>query len=165
MNESLSNLAAVYAANTQMSTNAIVNLASDISNIYSILNATNYKSELYVEIQVIGSRINATAYDAELLSQAAMELSAMAAESLEISKKAEALFSDTKSVRERLTGIVDQLIKFESLIVRKKAVNPLIAGDLITLVHSAVSDGINAKLLIELAFKSINTLVAAFQNN
>jgi hypothetical protein len=165
MIESLTTAAAVSAANIQISTNAIAKLASDIGDICSMLNATDYQSDLFFAIQEIEPRISAVAYDSELLSQAAMEISVMAAESEDISKKSKALLDDTKTVSEKLKEVVYQVTKFEILIESTKARNPLIPYDLITIVHTAASDGINAKLLIEIALRSINTLVAVCQNN
>ena len=165
MNESLTTAAAVSAANIQVSTDAILKLASDTGNIYSMLNATNDQSDLFFAIQEIEPRINAVAYDAELLSRAAVEISVMAAESADISKKLKALLNDMQAVSEKLTAIVDQVAKFERLTEKTKARNPLIPDDLITIVHTAASDGMNAEFLTGIALRSINTLAAACQND
>ena len=151
MNESLKIAAAVSAANTQISTNAIVKLASDIGDICSILNAVDYDSNLFIAIKEIKPQISAVDYNAELLSRDAMDISIMAAESVDISKKAEVLFVDTKGVSEKLTEVVDQVTKFEILIESTKARNPLIPADLIAIARTAASDGINAKVLIGVA--------------
>lgn len=165
MNESLNTAAAVSAANIQISTNTIVKLASDVGNICSMLNATDFKSDLHLAIQAIEPQINAVAYDAELLSRSAMEISVMAAESADISREAEDLFSKAKAVGEKLTEIVDQITKFGRLIELNKARNPLISDNLITITRDAALDGMNAEILFEVALRSINTLVMACQNN
>ncbi len=72
--------AAVSASNIQIASNAIVRLAGDIGNIYSILKAADAEGELYAQGETAYALINATAYDAEKLSQAAMEASTYTAE-------------------------------------------------------------------------------------
>jgi hypothetical protein len=72
--------AAVSASNIQIACNAVVKLAGDMGNIFSILRAADAEGELYLQGETAYTLINATAYDAEKLSQAAMEASAYTAE-------------------------------------------------------------------------------------
>ncbi|WP_316839297.1 hypothetical protein [Pedobacter gandavensis] len=71
---------AVCAANVQISANAIVRLASDMSSIYSIVNAADFDSDIYLLARDAAELMNETAYDAELASQKAMEASMFTAE-------------------------------------------------------------------------------------
>jgi hypothetical protein len=77
--QSVSNTA-VYAANVQIAATAIIRLASDIGNIWSLINAADYGSELYTQAKKTVDLINDTAYAAENTSQLAMEASMLAAE-------------------------------------------------------------------------------------
>ncbi|RYU91653.1 hypothetical protein EWM62_06860 [Mucilaginibacter terrigena] len=72
--------AAVSASNIQIASNAVVRLAGDVGNIFSILKAADAEGELYLQGEMAYSLINATAYDAEKLSQTAMEASTYTAE-------------------------------------------------------------------------------------
>jgi hypothetical protein len=72
--------AAVCASNIQIASNAIVKLASDIAGVYSILNAADYHSEIYLQSKEAYDLINMTAYDVEKASQAAMDASKLMAE-------------------------------------------------------------------------------------
>lgn len=77
--QSVSNTA-VSAANVQIATNAIVNLASDMGSIVSILNAADYGSQIYEQALAVNKLMNDTAYNAEVTSQWAMEASSLTAE-------------------------------------------------------------------------------------
>lgn len=77
--QSVSN-AAVSAANVQIATNAIVNLASDMGSIVSILNAADYGSQIYEQAISVNKLMNDTAYNAEVTSQLAMDASSLTAE-------------------------------------------------------------------------------------
>ncbi len=72
--------AAVSASNIQIASNAVVRLAGDMGNIFSILKAADAEGELYLQGETAYHLINATAYDAEKLSQTAMEASTYTAE-------------------------------------------------------------------------------------
>jgi hypothetical protein len=72
--------AAVSASNIQIASNAVVKLAGDVGNIFSILKAADAEGELYIQGEMAYALINATAYDAEKLSQASMEASTYTAE-------------------------------------------------------------------------------------
>jgi len=71
---------AVSASNVQIATNAIVRLAGDMGSIYSILNAADFDSSIYMLAREASKLINETAYDAEVTSQMAMEASTLTAE-------------------------------------------------------------------------------------
>ncbi|WP_025146698.1 hypothetical protein [Pedobacter jeongneungensis] len=71
---------AVSASNVQIATNAIVRLAGDMGSIYSILNAADFDSSIYMLAKEASKLINETAYDAEVTSQTAMEASTLTAE-------------------------------------------------------------------------------------
>lgn len=71
---------AVCAANIQVSANAIVRLAGDAGNIYSIVNAADFDTEIYKLAGEIKNLMNDTAYDAELTSQTSMEASILTSE-------------------------------------------------------------------------------------
>jgi hypothetical protein len=163
MTEKLNIAAAVAAANTQISSNAIVRLASDVGSIYSMMNAADFESDLNLAIKAIYSKSNGVVYDAELSSQSVIEITANSAE--DISGKLKALLTDMESLSEKLTEIVEQLAKFQSLIDSKKALNPLISDELVARVHTATEDGNNAKLLTGVSLGSINSLTAACQTN
>ncbi|WP_316828547.1 hypothetical protein [Pedobacter miscanthi] len=77
--QSTSNVA-VSASNVQVATNAIVRLASDMGSIYSILNAADFDSSIYILAKEARELINETAYEAEVTSQRAMEASTLTAE-------------------------------------------------------------------------------------
>lgn len=67
--------AAVAASNTEVASNAIVRLASDLGSIFSIVSAADYGSEIYEQVSEVSALLNDTAYDAEVASQLAMEAS------------------------------------------------------------------------------------------
>ena len=71
---------AVCASNVQLAANVIVRLASDIGSIFSIVNAADFDSDIYVLAANAHELIDDTAYDAELASQLAMEASMLTAE-------------------------------------------------------------------------------------
>ncbi|CAD0007535.1 synaptonemal complex protein 1 [Flavobacterium chungangense] len=77
--QSVSN-GAVSAANIQIATNAIVRLASDMGSIFSIINASDYGTQIYQQSIEAYNLMNRTAYLAEVASQHAMEASAAIAE-------------------------------------------------------------------------------------
>lgn len=79
MKQSMSNTA-VCAANVQIAANAVVKLASDMGSIYSIINAADYGSDIYIQAEDARNKMNETAYDAEYASQLAMEASMMVSE-------------------------------------------------------------------------------------
>ncbi|GEM_PF-669039 len=70
---------AVAAANVQTATNAIVKLAGDIGNAFSIVNAADFGTDIYDQTVEAKELINITAYQAERASQIAMEASASTA--------------------------------------------------------------------------------------
>ena len=79
LNQSITNTA-VSASNVQIATNAIVRLAGDIGTIYTIVNAADFKSEIYSQAEAVRDLMNDTAYAAEVTSQYAMEASMLTSE-------------------------------------------------------------------------------------
>jgi len=79
LNQSITNTA-VSASNVQIATNAIVRLAGDIGTIYTIVNAADFKSEIYAQAEQVRDLMNDTAYTAEVTSQYAMEASMLTSE-------------------------------------------------------------------------------------
>lgn len=71
---------AVCASNVQIAANSIVRLASDIGSIFSIVNAADFDSDIYLQAENARELMNHTAYDAEVASQLAMEASMLTAE-------------------------------------------------------------------------------------
>ncbi|AXG74374.1 hypothetical protein DVK85_09075 [Flavobacterium arcticum] len=71
---------AVCAANVQIAANAVTKLASDVGSIYSIINAADFDTDIYVQAKEINDLMNDTAYGAELNSQLAMEASSLTSE-------------------------------------------------------------------------------------
>jgi len=108
--------AAVCAANVQFASNAIMRLAADIGSINTIVKVTDLGSDMNTEAAEIMNLINDTASAAELLSQLAMETSAMSAEisasqlSNEAKKTADALNNLTKIVSDDFDKINQSII-------------------------------------------------------
>ncbi|MFT5822740.1 MAG: hypothetical protein ACI8ZM_003997 [Crocinitomix sp.] len=67
------NNSAVAASNVQIAANAIVHLAGDIGNVFSIVSAADYKSQIYDQTEEAKNNMDTTAYNAKLASQYAME--------------------------------------------------------------------------------------------
>ncbi|WP_130735396.1 hypothetical protein [Flavobacterium sp. J27] len=105
--QSVSN-AAVSAANVQIATNAIVNLASDMGSIVSILNAADYGSQIYEQAVSVNKLMNNTAYNAEVTSQWAMEASSLTAE-VTASTVADMAASTAASITNLLSVLNSQL--------------------------------------------------------
>lgn len=74
MKQSVANVS-VCASNVQSSANAVVRLAGEVGNIFNIINAADYDTDIYKLALEANSLINETAYDAELASQLALESS------------------------------------------------------------------------------------------
>ncbi|NOQ72950.1 MAG: hypothetical protein GQ574_13155 [Crocinitomix sp.] len=64
---------AVAASNVQIAANAIVSLAGDIGNVFSIVSAADYNSQIYTETLAVKNNMDTTAYNSKLASQYAME--------------------------------------------------------------------------------------------
>lgn len=79
LKQSVSN-AAVCAANVQIAANAVTRLASDVGSIFSIINAADFDTDIYIQAEEVRELINNTAYGAEFTSQLAMETSMLTAE-------------------------------------------------------------------------------------
>lgn len=65
----------VAAANTQVAGNAILQLAGDMGNVFSIVNAADFDTEIYKQGKEAMELINETAYLAEVATQTAMNAS------------------------------------------------------------------------------------------
>ncbi len=79
VDQSVTNVA-IAASNVQLATNAIVHLAGDIGNIFGIVNAADYDTQIYHDTQEVKNHMDETAYLAEVSSQIAMETSMKIAE-------------------------------------------------------------------------------------
>jgi hypothetical protein len=66
---------AIAASNVQLAANAIVHLAGDIGNIFGIVNAADYDTQIYHDTEEVKNYMDETAYLAEVSSQTAMETS------------------------------------------------------------------------------------------
>lgn len=74
VDQSVTNVA-IAASNVQIAANAIVHLAGDIGNIFGIVNAADYDTQIYHDTQEVKNYMDETAYLAEVSSQIAMETS------------------------------------------------------------------------------------------
>jgi hypothetical protein len=102
--QSVSNTAAC-AANVQVAANAITKLAGDIGNMWSLLNAADFGTELNTQAKKVVDLINNTAYAGEKASQLAMEASMLTAE----------VSSSTVLDKAKSTNVlVDDLLKITS---------------------------------------------------
>jgi hypothetical protein len=99
---------AVAAANVQVATNAIVNLASDMGSILSILNAADYGSQIYQHAKAVTILMNDTAYNAEVTSQWSMESSSLTAE-ITANTVADMASTTATSINDLLTVLSSQL--------------------------------------------------------
>lgn len=68
---------AVSAANVQVAANAIVQLASDIGSIYSILHAADFDTDIYQLAEEVRGFMDDTAYEAVQASEFAMQASVL----------------------------------------------------------------------------------------
>lgn len=94
----------VAAANVQIAANAILKLASDTGSIFSIINAADFDTEIYVQSKTAYDLMNETAYLAEKTSQDSMDASTKIAEVSSNTLADKATVADT-SVKDIL-GIV-----------------------------------------------------------
>lgn len=78
VDQSISNTATA-ASNVQVASNTVLRLAGDLGNVFSILQAANYGSEIYDEAFKAKTYMDETAYNAKLASQLAMESTMLAA--------------------------------------------------------------------------------------
>lgn len=77
MKQSVTNVS-VGASNVQAAANAVVRLAGDVGNIYNIISAADYDTDIYKLASEANSLISETAYTAEWTSQLALEASVLA---------------------------------------------------------------------------------------
>ena len=112
--------AAVAAANVQVATTAIVNLASDMCSILSILNAGDNNSLIFKQTQAVCTLMDDTAYDAEVGSQWSMEASSQTAE-ISASTVADMATTTATSMSSLLTTLTSQLQATMALKVAENA--------------------------------------------
>lgn len=96
----------VAAANVQIAANAVLKLASDVGSIFSIVNAADFDTEIYVQSKEAYKLMNKTAYLAEKTSQLSMEASAQIAEVpiTSLVEKAQTTDTSIKSLLEIVTA-------------------------------------------------------------
>lgn len=112
-------------SNLQLAVNAIVNLASKIGSIYSIVNSADCESDIYRKISKIQKDIKKTADNAQ---KGILNL-------LEIEKS------------------VDDISELSNNVIRKKVYNPLISDDLVFMTTNCVIDTKKALSLSRIALK------------
>lgn len=94
--------AAVSASNVQVAANAIMRLASDMGSVYSILNAGDLASNIFVLGEEAYKLINETAQEAEVAAQLAMQVSALTAE-----VSASTVFDKAKATGELMNSVLE----------------------------------------------------------
>jgi hypothetical protein len=140
--------AAVSASNIQIASNAIVRLAGDVGNIYTILRAADAEGELHDQGELAYALINSTAYDAEKLSQASMEASTYTAE----------VSSDT---------VADEAAATNTAIANLLAVTNAdfnAIADTVTADHAALADASTVERVAEGTLESSNAEYFAVQS-
>ena len=198
------------AANIQVALNAIVKLASDIGSIFSIVNAAEYNSKMYISAEELRKQLNDVAYNAELLSQLGMETAIYTSEAsastvlnmtialgvnysklmseinnaelddLQVKIKdiqkevndlknevnsnveeiaiatenANKLELDTKKLVDDLANIFTSVNRFSNDVIKKKAINPLISDELISMVSCTTKDANAVQALMINALES-----------
>jgi len=112
-------------SNLQLAVNAILNLASKIGGVYSIVRSVDHESDIYRKISKIQKDINKIADNAQ---KGILNL-------LEIEKS------------------VDDISELSNNIIRKKVYNPLISDDSVVIVTNCVIDAKKALSLSRIALK------------
>lgn len=90
----------VAAANTQIAGNAILKLAGDMGNVFSIVNAADFDTEIYNQGKQAMELINDTAYLAEVATQTAMNASIKTSE-----VSAATVLSKAKAANTQMTNL------------------------------------------------------------
>ncbi|MBP9793802.1 MAG: hypothetical protein KBC56_07380 [Flavobacterium sp.] len=106
-------------SDAQKTTAAIVTLASDIGSIYSIINASDYNSEIFIQAKISKEEATKIAYKAE-----------------------EGIFDLTE-----IKKMVDHLSQLANSVYKKRAHNPLISDQLISTIKKAMIDTENVVAL------------------
>jgi len=114
----------VYS-NLQLAVNAILNLASKIGGVYSIVRSVDHESDIYRKISKIQKDIKKTADNAQ---KGILNL-------LEIEKS------------------VDDISELSNNVIRKKVYNPLISDDLVFMTTNCVIDTKKGLSLSRIALK------------
>jgi len=112
-------------SNLQLAVNAILNLASKIGGVYSIVRSVDHESDIYRKISKIQKDIKKTADNAQ---KGILNL-------LEIEKS------------------VDDISELSNNVIRKKVYNPLISDDLVFMTTNCVIDTKKALSLSRIALK------------
>lgn len=92
---------AVAASNIQIAANAVVKLASDIGSVYSIVNASDFDSDIYRQAEDARELMNETAYLAEVTSQLGMEASMLTSE-----VSSDTVLNESKSTNAAMNNIL-----------------------------------------------------------
>jgi len=112
-------------SNLQLAVNAILNLASKIGGVYSIVRSVDHESDIYRKISKIQKDIKKTADNAQ---KGILNL-------LEIEKS------------------VDDISELSNNVIRKKVYNPLISDDLVFMTTNCVIDTKKGLSLSRIALK------------
>ena len=112
---------------------AIVKLASDIGAIFNVASASDFGTGIYDSISKINDSICKAANRAKELSQLATGASAKS--------------GDISALADQLAAVVKAIKQLTQTLVRRKAINPLISDDLVSMVTKAVSDADSASAL------------------
>lgn len=92
---------AVAASNIQIAANAVVKLASDIGSVYSIVNASDFDSDIYMQAAEARELMNETAYLSEVTSQLGMEASMLTSE-----VSSDTVLNESKSTNAAMNNIL-----------------------------------------------------------
>lgn len=126
--------AAVSAANIQIAANAILKLDSDVATVLNIINAADFGTEIYKEINELSPLMNTTAYHAELASQMGMETSILISQVTtsalnEIAKNADiAVHSLLKDVSDNYTNAMQLVAQDNEACISAFATEKMAAG-------------------------------------
>ena len=100
--------------------NAVVKLASDITDAFSIMGAEDFDSEIFTKTKALYDLASKTAYDAEN----------------------DAKKNDLISLRQ-VKPIVDAVNELAAIVNKKKMTNPLISDELVGVLNIACKDATN----------------------
>jgi hypothetical protein len=113
------------STNTQIAINATVLLASDMGSIFSIINTADYDSKIYTEVKTTYEKMIKIAYESE---KGLLNLL-------------------------RIIKVSEDIKKLSHLIIKMKALNPLISDDLIDNLTTTVTNANQAVALTIIALK------------
>jgi hypothetical protein len=132
-------------AQYQSIVNALTTKSNDLQNFLAI--ATNNKTQAYNNKILINQLVQSAA---ELEKNADIAFNEMVEASLQTKK----LTTDINTVMGKLIYSAEVINKLANLIVRKKALNPLISDELVSMVSTAGTDANNAVALTLVALQS-----------